>query len=86
MQEFLAWANTNVLRERSAKVGKARGWIEKTKSYAGMSIALTDAGRRAIASESEYKDVDIEALCWDVPFDEMKLTKEGRERVQKLTQ
>jgi phenylalanyl-tRNA synthetase alpha chain len=83
MQELLAWANINdVATNEVFKWGSARGWIEKKKGDSGMLIVLTESGQKALGTE--YKDVDIEALNWSTPFDELKLSTEVRERIRSL--
>lgn len=83
MPDFIKWAKVNdVAPNEVLKWGSARGWIEKTKSDGETLIVLSDRGVNAL--ESEYKDIDVEVLCFSGPFDSLKLTAEGKERVQTL--
>lgn len=83
MQDFISWANTkDVPPNEVLKWGSARGWIDKVKTDEGMFVVLNESARNAL--QEEYQDVDIRALWFDGPFDELNLTTEGRDRVKKL--
>jgi phenylalanyl-tRNA synthetase alpha chain len=86
MQDFIAWANSAAIAPNEVlKWGASRQWIEKVKSDRGMSIILTDLGKRAL--ENAVPDLDIMILSADqtpIPFDALELTSEARERIRTL--
>ncbi|HEX2473848.1 MAG TPA: phenylalanine--tRNA ligase subunit alpha [Lacipirellulaceae bacterium] len=86
MQEFVTWCNANsVAINEVLKWGRARGWLEKTKTNEGLVIVLTSTGKKALTQE--YADADIELWYFDkptIPLDKLPIKTEVRQRLQKL--